>query len=208
MDAGTEGAYASPVLDGGTVYAASDGLEGCHLFALAAATGEVRWKFPAPRQIFATPALSGGVLYMHVRDDGIYAIRAFDGARLWKTPTPAPQDEFGVFADLTKSSPAIAGEKVFVGAGRSLLALDRRTGKVLWRGNTGGKVDSSPLVIGGTVYVGSDDGRLYAFDAATGAAVWSFRTGGKISISPAAAGGMVLVGSNDGNLYALGAARK
>lgn len=41
-------------------------------------------------------------------------------------------------------------------------ALDAYTGLQLWRFETGGLVISSPAVVGGVVYVGSDDGYVYA----------------------------------------------
>ena len=34
----------------------------------------------------------------------------------------------------------------------------------LWTANTGDAILSSPAVVGGVVYVGSDDGKLYAFE--------------------------------------------
>jgi len=37
--------------------------------------------------------------------------------------------------------------------------------------------ESSPAVVGGVVYVGSDDKNVYALDAANGAKIWSFTTG-------------------------------
>ena len=80
--------------------------------------------------------------------------------------------------------------------------------KPLWSFATGGDVNSSPAVAGGTVYVGSKDGKLYAFDASCRNAcqpLWSFLTGGPIYSSPAVAGGMVYVGFNDYRLYAFDA---
>ncbi|WP_432823246.1 PQQ-binding-like beta-propeller repeat protein [Trichloromonas sp.] len=204
VDTGTEGSYASPTSDGGDLYVGSDGLKDSHLFALKADTGEVRWKFPVPRQIYATPALADGILYVHVRDDHVYALRASDGSLVWKTPAAAPQGEAQVFTDLSKSSPAVAPQMVYVGIGNDLVALERTSGKVKWRAATGRKVDSSPLVVGDTVYVGSDDRSVYGFAAGSGKNVWSFATGGKVSISPSVGEDLLLIGSNDGFLYAFG----
>jgi outer membrane protein assembly factor BamB len=41
-------------------------------------------------------------------------------------------------------------------------ALDAATGTEQWRFQTGGHVHSSPVVVDGTVYVGSWDGNVYA----------------------------------------------
>ncbi|HYM02260.1 MAG TPA: PQQ-binding-like beta-propeller repeat protein, partial [Stellaceae bacterium] len=38
-------------------------------------------------------------------------------------------------------------------------------GKVLWKTHTGGAIDSSPAVVNGVVYVGSNDFSVYAIDA-------------------------------------------
>lgn len=202
FDTKTEGCYSSPALVGDTLYIGSDGVSEINLFALDPATGALRWKFTTPTQIYATPAVADGVVYFHARNDHVYALSAKDGTLLWKTPAPSPQDQFSVLADMVKSSPAVALGKVLVGIDRELVALDAKTGAPLWRARTGRSVHSSPLVVGRTVYVGSDDRNLYAFDLATGKKTWSFPTGGKVSISPAVGGGLLLIGSNDGFLYA------
>jgi outer membrane protein assembly factor BamB len=156
-----------------------------------------------PKQIFSSPAVEDGVVYVHVRDDQVYALDASDGRVIWKTPAPAPQEWWNlVFMDPSKSSPAVAGDRVFVGIDKNLTALDRKTGQVLWRAPTGRKVDSTPLVAGDIVYVGSDDRNFYAFDAATGRRIWSYETGGRVSSSPTYGEGLILIGSDDGALYA------
>ncbi len=74
-----------------------------------------------------------------------------------------------------------------------------------WRAQTGGAIESSPVVVGGTVFVGSNDHSLYAFDRTTGHQLWRFGTGGSVRSTPAAGGGVVYVGSEDGNVYAVNA---
>ena len=39
----------------------------------------------------------------------------------------------------------------------------------LWNFTTGNSVESSPAVVDGVVYVGSEDGKIYALNAANGA---------------------------------------
>ena len=77
---------------------------------------------------------------------------------------------------------------------------------IRWLFHTNGEVISSPAVVAGVVYVGSDDGYLYAIDETAGELHWKFKTGSRIPSSPAVAGGIVYFASYDGNLYAVDAA--
>ncbi|MFB3890169.1 MAG: PQQ-binding-like beta-propeller repeat protein [Candidatus Bathyarchaeia archaeon] len=77
--------------------------------------------------------------------------------------------------------------------------------KLSWRFQTGGAVVSSPSIVAGKVYVGSDDKNLYCIDASSGNKIWSFATGTSIRSSPAVVNGKVYTGTDDGFLYCLDA---
>jgi outer membrane protein assembly factor BamB len=72
-----------------------------------------------------------------------------------------------------------------------------------WAFKTDGRVYSSPLVDGDTVYFGSGDYHFYALDKDTGKKQWVFETQGAVHSSPAIEGNLVYISSADGNLYAL-----
>jgi outer membrane protein assembly factor BamB len=75
-----------------------------------------------------------------------------------------------------------------------------------WQFDTDAPISSSPAVVNGTVYIGSNDGRLYAVDATTGTKHWQFDTSGWVFSSPAVVDDTVYVGSSDKSLYAVDAA--
>jgi outer membrane protein assembly factor BamB len=77
--------------------------------------------------------------------------------------------------------------------------------RFLWQFETGGEVWSSPAIgSDGTVYVGSNDYKLYAINGKSGVKLWEFETGGNVSSSPAiGSDGTVYVGSYDKKLYAI-----
>ena len=75
-----------------------------------------------------------------------------------------------------------------------------------WRFDTGNEVLSSPAVVNGRMYVGSQRSAVYALNAATGGRQWMFRTDGAVDSSPAVFGGKVYVGSEGNRMYALSAA--
>ena len=94
-------------------------------------------------------------------------------------------------------------DRLYVGAGSDLLAMDLSNQEVQWTFKTKGRIESSPALSGEALYVGSGDGNLYALDLLTGAKLWAISTGARITASPAVAEGTVFVGSHDGNFYAI-----
>ncbi|MES2124586.1 MAG: PQQ-binding-like beta-propeller repeat protein [Gemmatimonadota bacterium] len=129
------------------------------------------------------------------------------------------------------SSPAVSGERLFVGSSDGVLyAIDRKSGSELWKFASKGPIASSPAVHNDLVYVSSLDGNVYAVDLATGKQRWAFATKGEQRFtapgihgaipktermpdpfdvflsSPAVVGNTVYIGSGDHNVYALDAA--
>jgi outer membrane protein assembly factor BamB len=87
------------------------------------------------------------------------------------------------------------------------VALDARTGKVLWDTET-----KTPMVFSGSYYGGkffrggTHDNSLYCFDADSGKILWTYSPGtedGYFCIGPAVAYGMVYELNKDGHLYAV-----
>lgn len=111
--------------------------------------------------------------------------------------------------DAVKSSPVIAGGRVFIGTGKGqVVALAAKTGALLWTFAADGGIEAPPLVAGDLVVAASLDGTVCALDAATGTAKWTYKTGGRIAGSANAAPGptgalFILVGSYDNQMYCL-----
>jgi len=71
----------SPVVAGGAVFFGSgDG----HLYALDAASGELRWKFKTGDVVHASPAYAAGTLYFGSWDSYFYAVDAVTGKEKWR----------------------------------------------------------------------------------------------------------------------------
>jgi len=88
----------------------------------------------------------------------------------------------GIPTAVSASAAAADGRTVYVG-GRNgkLYAIDASTGRLQWEfKEPSNKVDSSPTVVNGTLYIGDSDDyydvddRLYAVDAETGEQKWTF----------------------------------
>jgi outer membrane protein assembly factor BamB len=77
------------------------------------------------------------------------------------------------------------------------------SGTLDWRYQTGDASISSPAVVNGVVYVGSNDSYVYALKASSGTLLWRYQTGTFVISSPAVVNGTVYVGSEDSYVYAL-----
>ena len=69
-------------------------------------------------------------------------------------------------------------------------------------------MDAAPVVVDGTVYIGSQDANLYALDEKTGRRRWSYEVGGGITGEAVVIDGIAYVSSLDHNLYAIDTRRR
>jgi outer membrane protein assembly factor BamB len=76
------------------------------------------------------------------------------------------------------------------------------TNNVLWEYAIGNSM-SSPAIVDGKVYIGSESNRMYCLDANTGEKIWSYITNGKVYSSPAVVDGKVYFLSDGGKVYCL-----
>ena len=74
-----------------------------------------------------------------------------------------------------------------------------------WKFATNGSVISSPSVVDGIVYFGSQDKNIYAVGAWSGNLIWNYTTRGAVESSPAVSNGKVYTGGDDGYVYCLDA---
>lgn len=97
-------------------------------------------------------------------------------SRFLGKPDPAFDYHFRLCAD-ESYEPVAAGGLVFVPSNitDSVTAYDLSTGVEKWRFITEGPVRFAPVVGGGVVYFGSDDGHVYALDASSGSLKWKTR---------------------------------
>nr|Q9AGW3.1 RecName: Full=1-butanol dehydrogenase (quinone); AltName: Full=PQQ-containing alcohol dehydrogenase; AltName: Full=Quinoprotein alcohol dehydrogenase; Flags: Precursor [Thauera butanivorans NBRC 103042]AAK15506.1 1-butanol dehydrogenase BOH precursor [Thauera butanivorans] len=131
-----------------------------------------------------------GVIYATASYSRIFAIDARSGKRLWEYNARLP-DDIRPCCDVVNRGAAIYGDKVFFGTlDAAMVALDRKTGKVVWRKKFGDHkvgytMTGAPFVIkdqksGRTLLVHGSSGDefgvvgwLFARDPDTGEEVWA-----------------------------------
>lgn len=110
------------------------------VFCLDANTGEIIWEHSYPAELVnhlnaggpgATPTIDGDFLYTNSRDGRLICFEIKTGKIVWeKKLTEAYEMEVPEWG--FTCSPLILGDQLLVEAGR-LVALDKRTGKELWK---------------------------------------------------------------------------
>jgi outer membrane protein assembly factor BamB len=121
----------------------------------------------------STPATDGERLYVFFGKSGVYCFD-LDGRELWRTSVGEGTHGWG-----SGTSPVLFGNLVFINASvesGSLVALDKRTGKEVWK--TGGIRSSwnTPLLVPSQQpkeLVVSIEGRLLGFDPNNGGPLWN-----------------------------------
>src|SRR6185503_4629027 len=153
---------------------------------------------------YSSPVVSGGVTYIHSRQDPQETVTAGDvatGAVKWRETYAAPIGKNSYASQMGKgpnATPLVTGGRVFtLGASGHILALDAASGKRLWSKDFSAMIDTSklfcgtaasPILAAGAVVfqVGSDikGGVVMALDPATGAERWQWKGDGPGYASP------------------------
>ncbi len=163
---------------------------------LDAFTGQAIWKLPiealAPRE---SVAIAYGHLYMIPGNvttsvDSVSGNEYSRNNEVWSIGSSSiPVSNWPMWrSDPTHTSTAPTGP--------STLSLT-------WNFSTQGSITSSPSVVDGVVYFGSQDKNVYAIGAWSGSLIWKYATGGVIESSPAVVNGKLYIGVDDGYLYCL-----
>uniref|UniRef100_A0A8J4HB48 PQQ-dependent dehydrogenase, methanol/ethanol family n=1 Tax=Acidicaldus sp. TaxID=1872105 RepID=A0A8J4HB48_9PROT len=134
----------------------------------------------------APPIVNNGVMFVSTPYAQVMALDAASGDFLWRYKRKLPEG-FSALHN-TNRGVALYGDKVYLaGLDAVLVALDARTGKVVWETKVGDWKDGyymtmAPLVVKGKILVGVAGGEfgvrgfVEAFDAETGKSAWKTYT--------------------------------
>ena len=176
------------------------------------------WEFETGGEVYSSPAVSDGYVYVGSDDGYIYCLNAKTGSKVW---------DFDTEGISVSSSPVVSNGHVYVGRVKKrdfivsynnygkLYCLNSDTGELVWEFDTENRpytnshdFYSSPAVSNGYVYAGSSyykggapDGKLYCLDSLTGVVVWAGLVNGSIKSAPAVSDGYVYVGTLICHLY-------
>ncbi|MGH6634997.1 MAG: outer membrane protein assembly factor BamB [Gammaproteobacteria bacterium] len=168
---------AGPGLGDGQLYLGTT--EG-EVIALSAEDGRQQWSTRVSSEVLAAPRYAQGVVVVRTGDGKLFGLEAASGKRLWVYDRTEPALTLrGASAPLLSETLVLAG----FDSGH-LVALDLRTGKLIWDTRVvlpSGRsdlermvdIDSEPQLYQGVVYVAAYQGKLAAIQSESGQTLWT-----------------------------------
>lgn len=190
---------AASIGDGKTYLGGCDA--GLHVVDLE--TGEAaREPLPLDGPTGSTPAIVGDEVFVPIMDGILYSFDPVAGTTRWQyEDADRPQDYRG--------SVAIGTDRIIIASrNKHIEAIDRATGKLIWRTTLRRRADASPLIVGDDVWIASTDGRLLRLSLADGSEKWSFEIKGGFFASPAVLGDRLIIADDEGMVRCFGAGQK
>jgi outer membrane protein assembly factor BamB len=142
--------HATPAIVGNRVFVVTTAPE---IVVLDLESGAVIWRAEAGGP--SSPAVADGMVYVGGEDQAVRALDAASGKEQWSTPLGYP----------IASSPATAGDLVYIASGPTITALDAESGETMWGHVAGDVITADVAVIDGMVIASGHDGYIYALRA-------------------------------------------
>jgi outer membrane protein assembly factor BamB len=156
----------------------------------------VKWKTFVGGESYASPVVGAETVYVATKAGSLVALRLADGSERWRT-------HVGDY--VTRTTPALSGNTLFVAAGYALMAIDADTGRERWSVPLRFAGSCSPVVDGELVYVATQEGYVSAFTVETGTEVWHYKSDNLLFGSPAVAEGVLVIADEGGVVMAIDA---
>jgi outer membrane protein assembly factor BamB len=153
------------------------------------------WHYTEKPLLEFPPVYAHGHLYAVNNDGTAFALDADTGKVLWERR----------IGRLNASSPAYHKGRLYIVnlVPGHVVKLDAKTGRVIWKRPLPGRAESSPLVLGDSVYFGCEDGKLYSVSTRNGRVRWATQLGGSVKAAPAYRDGILYVGDYGGYMNAV-----
>lgn len=153
--------WSQPLLANGNVYISS--LDG-NMYAIDQATGREVWRFTGERSLASTPALASDTLLVGGFDRRLHAVDLATGERKWSFEA----------TDWVWSRPAIEGNSAYFGDfDGNVYSVNVTTGAATWSlALDKGAVRAAPVLSGGLLVVGTEDGWFVGIEPSSQAIRW------------------------------------
>jgi PQQ-like domain len=139
------------------------------------------WSINTHALIEFPPALANGVAYVANKYGNVRAVRLRDRKTIWERVTDRRLSGPPTFV----TAPVYHRGHVFLAfLDGELVAVNAISGKTDWKRNLHAHLESSPLAVDGSLYLGDDRTNLVSLRASDGRVRWQFNSPGAIKASP------------------------
>ncbi len=188
--------YATPIIDGDTVYLADYSGRITRLGAGGSAP-EAAWVTELGAHVVATPALEDGVLYVPAADGRVVLIETEAGL----VTSTIHTDDRRIWG-----APALRGGTIYIGDldNGQTVALDVTSGDRVWEQEISGPTAADLVLDGELLLAGAFDQHLHALDVSNGGAErWAFQGKGWFLGRPVVGSGVIYAATMNGWVYAI-----
>ena len=172
--------------------------------------------------LISTPVVAAGLIFALDSEAHIYVFRTRDGEPVWdrrlapKNGTDMPT-LWGLLGKPNTVQPtsgagggvAYDGGRIFVTSGfGTVICLDAKTGRDVWRHDLGMPIVNAPVISGGRLFVSTHDNHFYALAESDGRQLWDHQgieesAGILASTNAAVSGETVIAPYTSGEIFAL-----
>lgn len=184
---------------------------GQQMYGLNKFTGEMNWELQLQHQPSTSPEADSDHVYVGMVDGSVYCYglakihRLWEAGRLPKWSANAYVWRHKAPREIT-SPPISDGDKVaFASISGTVYAVKARDHKLVFQFETDDPIQTPMGRGAGSLFVVSEDTRLYCLNAETGVRRWTFTAGVPIRTEPHVIGGNVFVSPHRDGLYCLAA---
>jgi uncharacterized protein YjbI with pentapeptide repeats/outer membrane protein assembly factor BamB len=143
-------------VSGGTVYLTTSSASGGGLVAISASTHKKEWSVKTAATVNA-PAIAGNVVYAVASSGLLFAQNAATGAHLWSAKLSDKTPGNDTF------HPSVADGVVYALSNAGVAsAFNAKTGARLWSYQSGGTLQTAPVIANGILYIGTKSGGVEA----------------------------------------------
>lgn len=138
------------------------------VYAYARDSGKLLWRADTGARVISGPAVSGDAVIVGTLDAEVISLKRTDGREVWRKPMsseilgpPAGEGEIVIARSVDGRVYGLAAS-----TGERVWSFDRHVPNLVLRGS------SAPLLIGGSAYIGMDNGRVASLRLADGQPQW------------------------------------
>jgi outer membrane protein assembly factor BamB len=184
---------APAVSEGKAVFGGCDGF----LHSVDLLSGKASSKITVATYVASSPAVEKTRAYVGDYDGGFTAIDLKTNKIIWRYEDKQNTQPF-------IASPALVGNRIVIGSrDKMIYCFNKTDGKLLWKRNTGNRVEASAVVNQKQALVVNMRGDLMLLNLNDGKTVWTYELGTSVMNTPAVTQEGIVVAASDGNIYYL-----